>query len=64
MNSSKIALFVAAALISFPIASPVSARTTDQTAAPSVSPAPRGDRLALNPQPLPPLVEPDDEDRW
>ncbi len=74
MNASKIAIFAfAAALMSFATATEVSARAIDEgataqigaLAAQNAQPSLHGDRLALNPQPLPPIVEPGDEDgRW
>jgi hypothetical protein len=64
MNTSKIAIFAfAAALLSFATATEVSARAIDESAAAQNSlPSLHGDRLALNPQPLPPFVDPNDED--
>jgi hypothetical protein len=73
MRTSKIVAFAcAAALLTFGAATAASARTSDKGALnqigaldPQKSPSARPDhRLALNPQPLPPIVDGDDEDRW
>ena len=73
MNTSKIVIFAFAAALTGVGTSQASARVVEDGAASQIAPsaklearpAARADRLALNPQPLPPIiVDPADEGRW